>query len=210
MRLDEVIEEMEQTVGKMGDKVIKMHEDLIEVFHCQDRDLEMKIIQLDDRINHLEEEVNDKATSALALLSPVASDLRRVIAGIKIASELERIGDYAKNIAIFMIKHEKIHQNILDYAIRMEENSLNMLKEAVECYKHKDIEKAFEIPEQDKAIDTLYKELRNTVNSDDLDTFKYIFDVSTMFRNIEREGDHITNICEHVIYMLKGQHYDFG
>ncbi len=74
------------------------------------KERELEIIQADDRINHMEEEINDLAIESLALLAPVASDLRKVIGTIKIATELERIGDYAKNIAKFLIKQDRFER----------------------------------------------------------------------------------------------------
>lgn len=211
MRIDREITEMEETTQKMGLKVIAMHEDVIRALNERDRDLELRIVRADERINLLEEEVNDQAVRALALLSPVASDLRRVIAGIKIASELERIGDYAKNIASFLLKNDHIDPIVLNYAVAMQKNSIEMLRAAMLCYEQKNVEMAFEVPEMDTEITRLFKEMRENIKSrNDIDEIKNLFDVIAMFRNIEREGDHITNICEHVIYMVKGQHYDFG
>ena len=211
MRIDREITKMEETIQKMGSKVIDMHENVIKALVERDTELELSIVRADERINLLEEEVNDQAVRALALLSPVASDLRRVITGIKVASELERIGDYAKNIASFLLKNEHIDSAALDYAIAMQKNSIEMLRQAMVCYDQKDVEMAFEIPEMDKEIERLFKEMRENIKQrNDIDEIRNLFDVITMFRNIEREGDHITNICEHVIYMVKGQHYDFG
>ena len=119
VKIDKELNEMEENIIKMGNKVILMHTAVMDVLEYPDKEKELEIIQSDDRINHLEEEINDQAITSLALLSPVASDLRKVIAAIKIASELERIGDYAKNIAIFMIKHEELDENIREYARSM-------------------------------------------------------------------------------------------
>ena len=134
-----------------------------------------------------------------------------MVADIKIASELERIGDYAKNISIFLIKHDDMDASILEYAQAMEKGFITMLQETMECYEHRDIDTAFEIPEKDKEINVLYKELKEKIKRDDSSYLvEHIFEISSMLRNIERAGDHTKNICEHIIYMIKGQHYDFG
>ena len=147
----------------------------------------------------------------MAFASPVASDLRKVVADIKIASELERIGDYAKNISIFLIKHDDMDASILDYAQAMEKGFIAMLQETMTCYESRDIDTAFEIPEKDKEINVLYKELKEKIRHDDSSYLvEHIFEISSMLSNIERAGDHTKNICEHIIYMIKGQHYDFG
>ena len=188
-----------------------MHEKVVQALNSPNKEIELEIVQSDDIINHLEEEINDQAVRSLALLSPVASDLRKVVADIKIASELERIGDYAKNISIFLIKHDDMDASILDYAQAMEKGFIAMLQETMTCYEHRDIETAFEIPEKDKEINVLYKELKEKIRHDDSSYLvEHIFEISSMLRNIERAGDHTKNICEHIIYMIKGQHYDFG
>lgn len=211
VKIDVELDAMEQSVLKMGRKVITMHQKVVEVLNHPDKERELGIVQADDIINHLEEEINDLAVRSLALLSPVASDLRKVVADIKIASELERIGDYAKNIAIFLIKNDIIDTSILEYAEAMEKGFITMLEETMKAYEERDVEKAFEIPEQDKEINILFKELKMKVRqSDDPLLMEHIFEISSMIRNIERAGDHTKNICEHIIYMIKGQHYDFG
>lgn len=211
VKIDKELNEMEENIIKMGNKVILMHTAVMDVLETPDKEKELEIIQSDDRINHLEEEINDQAITSLALLSPVASDLRKVIAAIKIASELERIGDYAKNIAIFLIKHEELDENIREYAKSMEKEFIAMLENAITCYMNADVEAAFEIPEQDKQINTLLKETKYNVTKQQKEALlEHVFEISSMLRNIERAGDHVKNICEHVIYMVKGQHYDFG
>lgn len=211
IKIEKELDEMEATVQKMGRKVIAMHELVQRIVENPDKAQALEIIQADDRINHLEEEINDLAIAALALLSPVASDLRRVIAGIKIASELERIGDYAKNIAIFMIKHDAVDEVVLDYAQEMEKAFCAMLSTALKAYEEKDVERAFEIPEMDDVIDQLTLELNMKLRSyEDIDQLKHALSVGSMLRSIERAGDHTKNICEHIIYLIKGQHYDFG
>ena len=79
-----------------------------------------------------------------------------MIADIKIASELERIGDYTKNIAIFLIKNESLDATIRSYGIAMEEQLMEMLKDTITAYEQRDVDMAFEIAERDKAIKELY------------------------------------------------------
>lgn len=211
VKIDKELDLMEESLLKMGKKVVRMHEKVIDALNDANKEIALDIIKSDEIINHLEEEINDQAVRSLALLSPVASDLRKVVADIKIASELERIGDYAKNIAIFLIKHDDIDASILDYAQAMEKGFISMLNETMECYANRDIDKAFEIPEQDKEINVLYKELKEKLKQSHTEyLLEHIFEISSMLRNIERAGDHTKNICEHIIYMMKGQHYDFG
>lgn len=211
IKLDIELNKMEQTVLKMSKMIISMHEKIVEVLKQRNKDIELEIIQMDALINHLEAEINDQATSSLALLSPVASDLRKIITNIKIASELERMGDYAKNIAIYLIKHDEVDQKVLEYSVLMEKEFIYMLAKTMKAYEERNDEEAFEIAKLDKNIDELFNELKEHLkqgNEDEL--FIRLFGISQMLRNIERAGDHCINICEHIIYMVKGQHYDFG
>ena len=209
IRIDGKLSQMEQTLVKMGNRVVSMHECVCEVLAEPNKERELEIIQADDRINHMEEEIK-----SLALLAPVASDLRKVIGTIKIATELERIGDYAKNIAKFLIKQDHLSDMVADYAISMEKDLITMLERAMQCMVDQDEEAAFAIPESDSVINQQMKDIRAKLLADDGESrenaLKELFEISAMLRNIERAGDHIKNICEHVLYMMKGQHYDFG
>lgn len=211
IKIEKELDEMEAVLIKMGRKTAQMHQHLYAILKEFDRDAALDIIQSDERINLLEEEVNDLAVSALALLSPVASDLRRVVTGIKIASELERIADYAKNTAVYLIRHDTLDETILEYAQMMEQTFLSMLGEAMIAYEERDVEAAFEIPAQDEVIDQMICELYHKLNDcEDLNQLKQVLRAGELLRNMERSGDHTKNICEHIIYLIKGQHYDFG
>ena len=102
--MDESLAAFQALILQMYRKVKTMHELALDILRSGDKEKALQLIYMDDFVNHLEEEINDQAQTVLALLSPVATDLRKVIAGIKIASDLERIGDYAKNIADYVIK----------------------------------------------------------------------------------------------------------
>lgn len=211
VKIDKELDTMEANVMKMARQVISMHEKVVEVLENPDREMELEIMQADDIINHMEEEVNDQAVRSLALLSPVASDLRKVVADIKIASELERIGDYAKNVAKYLLKQDAQFPHVLEYAQQMEKYMINMLQETMRAYEERNVESAFEIVKRDQYLNQLVKEIRARLKEESGENLiEDVFVVSGMLRNIERAGDHIKNICEHIIYMMKGQHYDFG
>ena len=93
MKMDESLAAFQALILQMYRKVKTMHELALDILRSGDKEKALQLIYMDDFVNHLEEEINDQAQTVLALLSPVATDLRKVIAGIKIASDLERIGD---------------------------------------------------------------------------------------------------------------------
>ena len=211
VKIDQELDGMEATLVKMGQRVIHMHEKAMTLFEANNRDNALAIIRTDEYINKMEEEVNDQAISALALLAPVASDLRRIITAIKIATELERIGDYAKGIASYMICHDDIDRSVCEYAVEMERQNIDMLEQALDGYAKRDVEIAFALPQDDRKNKVLLNELKTKLlEKEDIDTYRHLFSISAMLRNIERSEDHIINICEHTIFLIKGQHYDFG
>ena len=211
IKIDKELDTMEENVLKMGQKVVRMHEKVVQALNSPNKEIELEIVQSDDIINHLEEEINDQAVRSLALLSPVASDLRKVVADIKIAAELERIGDYAKNVAKYLLKQDSQFPHVLEYAQQMEKYMINMLQETMKAYEERNVESAFEIVKRDQYLNQLVKEIRARLKEESGENLiEDVFVVSGMLRNIERAGDHIKNICEHIIYMMKGQHYDFG
>ena len=91
----------------------------------------------------------------------------------------------------------------------MEQYFIGMLKEAMIAYKEKDIDRAFEVAKNEKKIDELFRRFKDMLQKNDSLTIKQAFYLSGLFRNIERSGDHTINICEHIVYLVKGVQYDF-
>lgn len=212
MNLDKSLEQLELSVYHMGERVLKQHEACLKILNDKDKETALSIVKNDDFINRYEEDINNQAMAQFALLSPVASDLRRVLVAIKVASDLERIGDYAKGLAGFIIKDRDPEEDaLMQYALEMEKDFIKMLKDSMEAYKKRNMEMAFDIPKQVEKIDRLMKEFKEKlVKAEKTITVKQAFYLAGLFRNIERSGDHTTNICEHIVYLCKGVQYDFG
>lgn len=211
VKLDETLTLYQSLLQEMANKVRNMHCLALEILRTGDRTKALEIIKLDEFVNRFEEEINDRAQDALALLSPVATDLRIIIAGIKAANDLERIADYAKNIARYVIKNGELEGVILDKATLIGEVFLTMFDHTMEAYQQRDTKRAFEIPEEDEKINVLFDEISKDLQ-EGLKNKKYmeqIIPMVGMLRNFERAGDHTKNICEHLIYQEKGQHIDF-
>lgn len=210
MNLDKTLEALETSVKHMAEKIIDQHEKCLEILDTKDKDIALEIVKNDEFINRYEEDINNQAMAQFALLNPVASDLRRVLVAIKIASELERIGDYAKALAGFIIKRRDPEEDeLIIHAQVMEKRFIEMLKEAVDAYVNKDVEKAFSVAKRDEELDELYKVFKEKLQENPSITLKQAFYLSGLFRNIERSGDHTINVCEHIVYLVKGVQYDF-
>ena len=206
------LEMFEELVFLMSEKVRRMHAWTTEILKTGDKEKALSIIELDEYVNHDEELINRRALEVLALLAPLASDLRKVIVGIKIATDLERIGDYAKSIARYVIKNEPINEAYLPYVETINSSFLKFYDATMEVYRVKDVKKALELAKLDEEIDSTIAKLYNHLekdNQDHEDRTNVVAFVS-MLRNFERAGDHTKNILEHLIYEVTNQRYDFG
>lgn len=212
VRIDTEIQIFKEEIILMSQRVRKMFISAIEVLHTGNKEKALSVVELDEYVNNANEEINDKAVEVLSLLAPVASDLRIVIAGIKIATDLERIGDYAKAISRFVIKNDDLDPLVLEYVDKIGEKFIEFFDETIEAYTKRDVKLALDLPSRDDEIDAAFKDLINHI--DDLYHQKkdiaHLVPTIGMLRNIERAGDHTKNICENIIYEVKGQHYDFG
>ena len=213
MKMDESLAAFQALILQMYRKVKTMHELALDILRSGDKEKALQLIYMDDFVNHLEEEINDQAQTVLALLSPVATDLRKVIAGIKIASDLERIGDYAKNIADYVIKKGPAEPPFVgEQAEAIGRVFLEMLDAAMDAYQKEDVAQAYQIPRQDEQINDQFAELSGQIETAVMQgmQMEHVVPLVAMLRNFERAGDHTKNICEHLIYQVKGQHIDFG
>ena len=213
MKMDESLAAFQALILQMYRKVKTMHELALDILRSGDKEKALQLIYMDDFVNHLEEEINDQAQTVLALLSPVATDLRKVIAGIKIASDLERIGDYAKNIADYVIKKGPAEPPFVgEQAEAIGRLFLEMLDAAMDAYQKEDVAQAYQIPRQDEQINDQFAELSGQIETAVMQgmQMEHVVPLVAMLRNFERAGDHTKNICEHLIYQVKGQHIDIG
>lgn len=210
IKLDKSIDLMINDLILMSDEVIAMHQMMIEVINKHDQNKALLVIEHDKVVNNFEAMINNQAMTILALLAPVAKDLRTVISCIKIASELERIGDYAKNNAIFMLKKAYNHEMVIEYATKMELVVIKMLEDIMKAFLSRDSELALKLVDCDLQVDTLYRQLQSSIKKDVIEYSIDIIDISLLLKNIERAGDHSVNICEHILFMINGTYYDFA
>ncbi len=209
-KLDENLLIYQTILQEMAKKVRSMHTLALEILETGDKEKALTIIKFDEFVNNYEEEINDKAQMMLSLLSPVATDLRIIIAGIKTANDLERIADYAKNVARFVIKQGSLDPRIVKKAQTIGELFLTMFDHTMEAYEKRDINSAMVIPDEDVQINSLFDDLNNQLQTivDSKESIPDIIAVTMLLRNFERAGDHTKNICEHLIFLVKDQYID--
>ena len=212
VRIDNEINVFKEEINAMSQRVRRMFVLALEVLDNGSKESALKIVELDEYVNNDNEEINDKGIEILSLLAPVASDLRIILAGIKIATDLERIGDYAKAIARFVIRNDQLDHQLQPYVKRLGDTFLSFFDATLTAYIQRDVKSALELPAQDDLIDDEFKKLILHIEklTENNQPVTHLIPTIGMLRNIERAGDHTKNICEHLIYEVKGQHYDFG
>ncbi len=180
------------------------------------KDLEgsRKIIEKDDEIDKLREYIRDRSIELIALRQPMAKDLRYIYALGNIAIELERIGDYAVNIALETLKigNEEYIKSLVDIP-KMAQECKNMLADVSIALENEDARLCYEIASRDDKIDDLYDQIHIDclkVMNEKKGTITQGVRLLFVGRYLERTGDHITNVCEKVIYAIDGDMVEIG
>lgn len=166
-----------------------------------------KIIKNDTEINKLEYDVNEKVVMLITKQQPIAKDLRLMMSALKIASEFERMADNAANIAKIRTRVKFSDKYLVMRLEAMGRLALLMLKDLNDAAKGDDLDLVKEIIERDKDIDDLYKQIVNSSYLIDNDPF-VAGQAHLVARYLERIGDHIVNIAEHIYYFITGERYE--
>ncbi len=179
-----------------------------------DIDAALEVIEDDVQINRLEEEINDRVILLIAKQSPVATDMRRLIVIIKVATDMERVGDYAVNIAKETIRLGKEeHLAPIVQIEKMHKLATTMLMQVIDAFVEEDVAKAKEIAELDDQVDDLYGQVLTQLmlaGSEDPEKISQITQLAFIGRYMERSADHATNIAEQLFYLVRGRHYDLN
>ncbi|HZG61331.1 MAG TPA: phosphate signaling complex protein PhoU [Anoxybacillus sp.] len=186
----------------------------IEALQEQNLEKADEIIANDKRINQMEKEINELAITMILRQQPVASDLRRLIVALKISSDIERIGDIAVNIAksVKFIGKEP-HVKPIVHIPEMANIVQKMLHDALHAFNNEDIQEAQRIAQIDDRVDELQGQIIQELielMSQKPEATQQVTQLSFITRNLERAGDHITNIAENIFYIVKGERIDLN
>ena len=200
---------LHSTVLKMGALCESQFSNSIIALLKKDEELIDKIIGKDERIDELEKKVDDQVVNLITLRQPMAIDLRETVSAMRIAAELERIGDLAKNI-VKRVKYIKVDLNNEDFSLIKTAAELvqNNLKKTLDSYSKKDEQLALSVWNSDKEIDVIINKLLEDFLNNMKKEKKNIESLTHLLfvaKNIERVGDHSTNICEYVYFLIKGE-----
>ena len=206
----EQLESLAAAVSQMGGLAEAQLANAIEAIGRRDTALAESAVGGDKDVDALQQQIEERALRLLALRQPMAVDLRETLAAIKIASELERIGDLAKNIAkraIVLNKEPPIR--LTQSLARMGRAALSQLKLVLDSYSNRDSGGAETVWRQDGEIDEIYNSLFRellTYMMEDPRTIGMCTHLLFVAKNIERTGDHATNIAEVVYHMVRAGH----
>lgn len=207
---DEELEALGRKIAEMGGLAEKMLSDAMDALVNFDTRLAQLTVDSDPRLDVLQRDVEEEAILTIARRQPMAVDLREIIATIRISGDLERIGDLAKNIAKRAIKiHSEMQIPRATIGLRsMHEAAAMLLKDVLDAYAQRDAERARAVWMHDADLDSLedsvFRDLL-TFMMEDPRNISFCTHLLFISKNIERIGDHATNIAETVVYVVTGE-----
>jgi len=207
---DEDIERLRGLIGEMGRLA---HGAIREAMRClveRDTEAALKVVAEDKKIDALEVETERRVVQLIALRAPMAGDLRDAVAALKISGVVERIGDYAKNIARRVPLLEGAHTiEPLSLLPEMARIATEMVTDVLTAFVERDAETAVRVCERDQAVDDFYDSVFRTLLTHMIENPQSIGHCAHLLfvaKNLERVGDHATNIAEMVYYAATGEH----
>jgi len=205
---DEELERLSNIIVEMGGMAESQLAAAIDAVVKRDSDAAASVIESDLKVDQLERDVDSLAVRLLALRQPMGRDLREIIAALKIASDLERICDYAANVAKRSIALSQSPPIQPAHALpRMAYLALVLVKDVIDAYVDRDADKAIVVWTRDEELDEMYSSLFReflTYMMEDPRNISGYAHLLFMAKNIERIGDHATNIAENLYYMVQG------
>jgi phosphate transport system protein len=205
---DEDIGRLRGLISQMGGLAEQAIDGAMRALQRGDLELAKRVRKDDKQIDAIEAEVERLAVRIIALRAPMANDLREVVAALKIAAVVERIGDYAKNIAKRVPMIEGEHRiepiSVIQAMARM---AAEMVHDVLDAFAARDAAAAVEICERDKALDDFYDAIFRTLVTHMVENPKTISEVAHLLfvaKNLERVGDHATNVAEMVYFAATG------
>ena len=207
---DEDLKALKERLLRMGSLCEEMIQKTVKALFERNSALSQEVFALEDQVNALHVEVDGRCLRLFALHQPMAVDLRTITAAMRINNDLERIGDQTVNVAQTCFYHLFKETPVPQVSIihRMAEISQKMLKESLDAFSTKNVELARQVMVQDEEEDKLKREaitqLIDLVQKDSEHAVQFV-DLILLAKNMERIGDHATNIAEDVIFMVQGK-----
>ncbi len=206
---DTELERLTGEIARMGELAVKQLEAAVELVERRDDRAARHVVDNDDAIDAMEDQISHDVVRLLALRAPMARDLREVFAALRVASDIERIGDYATNIAKRSIPLSMLTPVApADGLKSLSELAAHAVRDVLKAYRDKDADGAYRVWKNDVKLDrvftSLFRELL-TYMMEDPRSITACTHLLFMAKNIERIGDHATNIAENVWYVVEGE-----
>lgn len=206
---DEELDQLRATVCEMGGLAEAAIRDSMEALVRRDAEGAGVVVSRDKKIDELEAEIERSAVQIIALRAPMADDLRDVVAALKIAGVVERIGDYAKNIAKRVASIEDSKIRAMSLLPEMARIAGEMVHNALDAFAARDAQKALRVVERDAAVDDFYNSIFRALLTHMMENPHNITPATHLLfaaKNLERIGDHATNVAEMVYFAATGEH----
>lgn len=206
---DDDLKFLSRRISEMGGLAEQMVAEAVRALVNGDTALAQKVISDDVILDHAEREIGDKAIVTIARRQPMAADLREIMGSIRIAADLERVGDLGKNTAkrVIAVQSTGVPRKLARGLEHLSELALVQLKEVLDVYTTRAADKAHAIRERDNEIDAMYTSLFRELLTYMMEDPRNITSCTHLLfcaKNIERIGDHATNIAETIYYMATG------
>lgn len=205
---DDQLKRLENLIAEMGGLAEVQLADAIEAMLRRDLDKAARVTAADERIDELEALVDQEAVAMLALRQPLAKDLREIVGALKASGMLERIGDYAKNVAkrtAALVEMPPVPST--QTVVRLGKLAQEMINDVLDAYIARDAEKAALVRQRDKELDALHTSIFRellTYMMEDPRSITACTHLLFIAKNIERIGDHATNLAEVVCFLVSG------
>jgi len=204
------LQDLARMVAEMGGLAEKQIAESVDALAKRDARLAQRVVALDPTIDALQREVEERAILTIARRQPMAVDLREIVGALRVSNDLERIGDLAKNIAkrVIALGPAAHPTQVIRGVEHMSDLVLGQLKQVLDAYARRDVAKAMEVWRGDEEVDavnnSLFRELL-TYMMEDPRNITFCTHLLFCAKNIERMGDHATNIAETVYYIAEGR-----
>jgi phosphate transport system protein len=206
---DDELKRLSQMVAQMGGLAEAQLQTAIEALVARDAEQAARVVQSDARIDQIERQIGTQTIRMLALRQPMAQDLREVVAALKISSDIERIGDYAANVAKRAIAlTQSPPMRPVGGIARMGRLVQQIIKDTLDAYGAHDAEKAMAAWKRDQEVDDMYNSLFRellTYMMEDPRNIGPSTHLMFIAKNIERIGDHTTNVAETIHFLVRGE-----
>ncbi|MBO7744264.1 phosphate signaling complex protein PhoU [Paenibacillus sp. MWE-103] len=211
---DQGLEELNGLIVEMGRRVETAIAQAMEALERVDADEARRIVKEDKELNKLEEKISEIGSTLIATQQPVAKDLRRILVAFKIASDLERMGDLAVDVAktVIRLEGQTLIKPLIDLP-RMSQIVQMMTYESIQSFVQENVNMAYKMAKDDDLVDALYSQITRELFSLMMENPKTISQanlLSFVGRYIERFADHATNIGESVVYLVTGVRPDLN